>query len=83
MLILLQSLPRDIEENDIHELMQHLQGIQSIHIERPENETTAFAWVKIDPGQCDHAGLNAICQQLDGHYFRMQRIRAYPVLFSD
>lgn len=83
MLILLQQIPFDITEEDLADIIDHIDIVNNISIVRNhDNPTLSFAWIEITCEQCTQAGLNAICDVLNHRHFKNHPMKAYPVLFS-
>lgn len=82
-LILLEHIPDDITEDDIADLIDHMENMNAIHIIHDKNGAEhSYAWIELKDKSCTQAGLNAICNILNHRYFKDYKIQAYPVLFS-
>ena len=71
MLILLEHLPDEITEDDIADLVDHMNSINAIHI--IHNKKTAkpdYAWIEFKNKSCTQAGRDAVCNILNHRYFK-------------
>jgi hypothetical protein len=80
MLVQLNNLPNDVTREEIDELCEHSQLVNSIHVVKNDHSDKAFAWVDIN---ChSRVGINAICHVLNHKYIHGRHIMAYPSLYS-